>query len=39
MQESEDESAVSVHLNPVPSSELLVFPETAEGYVDKVNPL
>ena len=30
--------SLSIHLEQVPSSELLVFPETAEGYVDKVRP-
>lgn len=34
--DDEDVKAVNVHLQRVESGDLIVFPETAEGYVDKV---
>lgn len=36
--QEETEPTVSVRLQRVESGDLLVFPETAEGYVDKVPP-
>jgi hypothetical protein len=33
---SEERRSVSIRLQRVKSGDLIVFPETAEGYVDKV---